>query len=351
MRTNIFDSKLHASYEDKVDYGRKSPVGTGPYKVTQFDRVQGVTLERVDGGRKHYYTRAPIKTVKGVFVPDEQTRIAQLLVGDVDMLYNVSPDNASQLGTNPKLGITPIESLTLLHFKIDAMGRSKYKQLTDPRVRKAIFMSVNREELIKSVVPGGDIALRLNAMCFDSMLACDYTTKPPAYDPDGAKKLLAEAGYPDGFDIVLDSHIVTRKIAEAVSGYLRKVGIRATVNPVLQANITKRRASGEVGMIVSYAPQRSFPEASNILDMRFGVESVRYIDDPRLFKAMADGLASHDLAKRKAAYRGAFDLLNDISHAMPISSLPTVWAHTRDVRIQPHMLGAARGAASNVFWN
>lgn len=351
MRAAIVDSKLHSSYEDRAEYGRRTPVGTGPYRIANFDRNKGVSLARYDGVKKRDTARAPISKIEAVFVPDEQTRIAHLLSGGLDLLFNVTADNAREIKAHPNFDTTAIDSLTAVYLGLDVAGRSGHKAMNDPRVRKALFMAVDRDAIIKNVIPGGHVATKLDALCFDSMLACDYSAKPVAFNPAGAKKLLAEAGYPDGFDLTVDTHLTVRPVGEAIVGYLRAVGVKANLNQVTTPIIRKKRADGDMAAQVMYGPAGNWPEANYNLDTLFGNPGQDFVRDAQLLKAMEVAESTHDIAKRKAAYRIAFDRMQELSSHLPISSVPVEWAHTREVRILPNPLTATRTYISDVAWN
>ena len=96
--STIFDSKVHRKLENKADYGRVSPVTTGPYKVVSYDTSKGIVLERFDD----YYEksgnyRAPMKRVVGIPIPDRQTQLAQFLTGGIDLMRDVPADTAREI--------------------------------------------------------------------------------------------------------------------------------------------------------------------------------------------------------------------------------------------------------------
>jgi peptide/nickel transport system substrate-binding protein len=170
-------------------------------------------------------------------------------------------------------------------------------------------------------------------MCFREMLACDYSTKPPAFDPAGAKKLLVEAGYPDGFDLALTARPITKDSAVAIVGYWRKIGINATVDFVTYPSFTKKRASGQMAAYFGERPFANLPDASYALEVNFAAKSRDYWNDPFLTKAAAEGKGILDLDERKALYRKAFDLINTKYYMMPISSLPQNFVHAKELRV------------------
>ena len=144
-RFNIYDSKVHKALENKADYGRTAPVTTGPYKVVSLDATKMV-LERnelyYDKSSKYY--RAPIKRLIVRPMPERQTQIAEFLTGGVDLIRNVTADTARELAKMPGLVVSPKHNGMLMYVTLDAMGRSDNKAMTDPRVRKAFMMAVNR---------------------------------------------------------------------------------------------------------------------------------------------------------------------------------------------------------------
>lgn len=351
FRAPVFNGKILNGFEDKSDYGRRSAIGSGPYKVTSFDRNAGVALERAETHKDDAVWKAPIGKLRVGFVPDRQTQMARLLTGNVDLMFNVSPDDAKELAAKPDIRITEIDSLTVLYVLMDAIGRSGKKELQDPRVRQAMLMAIDREALIDAVVPGGKVATRLNVLCFDVMAGCHHTTKPAAFDPEGAKKLLAEAGYPDGFDVTLDTQLRARNIATAISGMLRKINVRASINALETTVMFKRWQDGEVQVLVNNAPAANWPDASYILGINYGSALRDTVRDPAIHKAMADGAATHDPAKRREIYKAAFDRMNQLHSHYPISSMPVAWAHTRDVKFVPNPLSTTRTFLSDVAWN
>ena len=348
-RARIYDSKIHRplGLEKYGDYGRISASGTGPYKMVSIDRAK-VVLERFDGV-KDGIQRAAVKRYIGTHMPDEQTQVAQMLTGGVDAIRNISTDNAKSLSANPELRIHNVPSGDIVYITLDAAGRSANKIMTDERIRRAVIMAIDRDNLIKHIVPGDGTADKLQALCFDWTKDCSHTVPMPKYDPAGAKKLLAEAGHPNGFDIVLDVHEPIRQIAEAVAGELRKVGIRATVQPLPLLVYVKKRGDGEFTMFTGFYPTGAQPEAGNLMDFFFGQDRDYYKDD-LIHKAAAAANVEFDDAKRIALYRKAIDRVNEKSYFLPFSSLPTAYATTKDVKIMPDAFSYAGVYLNDVVW-
>ena len=283
-RFYIWNGAVLSKAQDKDDYGRVSPIGTGIFKVNQLDKNKGIIVERYDAFNTTPNRNAQAKRVHGIPMPDRQTQTAELMTGGLDLARNVSPDAAKSLAENPNLKVTYIDSNNLFYVALDSQNLSGNKALSDIRVRKAISMAVNREQIIKYIVPGGDVAEHINADCFKATIACDYSVQPPKYDPEGAKKLLAEAGYPNGFDLDYLVFAPNKPIGEAIAGDLRKVGVRATVQPADIALYRRLQGEGKLQAWSILFPTGSFPDAGNIFGVLFTGPAMKYFNDPIIEK-------------------------------------------------------------------
>jgi peptide/nickel transport system substrate-binding protein len=346
----IFDKAVHEKLEDKATYGRTTASSTGAYKLVSIDRAGNIRITRNDDAIKKFpHLRAPIKNVVGVPIPDRQTQIAQLLTGGVHVLSKASPDTLTALAQNPNFVQTPFPTRMLVYMTMDAAGRSDNKILTDVRIRQAIFKAINREGIIKNFIPGADIALRPDGICFHDNIGCASSTKPIAYDPAGAKKLMAEAGYPDGFDIELGAYAPYKEITEAIAGDLRKVGIRASVNSVPLSVYTKLRGDGKLTTLVAEYPTFSQPNMINIMDLFFGGDR-DYTHDPIIKKIYSEGSKILDDKKRTELYRQAVDRVNEQAYIYPLSEMPNIFVHSKDVVIKPGMTSITETRPGDYFW-
>ena len=333
-RFDIYDSKVLAKLDNKADYGRLGAIATGPYRVVSLDR-QKMVLQRFDD----YYDkgpnalhRAPIKNVIVMPIPDRQTQIAQFMTGDIDVIRNVTADTAREMAQMPNARITATHAGLLLYITLDALGRSDNKVMKDQRVRKAFMEAIDRKELAKTVIPGGEIAQILDGLCVDADVGCASSTTPPPFNPDDAKKLLAEAGYPAGFDLEFDVHEPVKEIGEAVAGMLRKVGIRASVRPLPISLYVGMRGAGKLTAFLGFYPTGAQPDLDNILDLFFN-ETRDYWNDPVIQAAQKAGALENDEAKRRAIYRTGIDQINKMNYILPIADLPLVMLHSKDVQI------------------
>ena len=349
-RYYIYDKAIHEKLENKALYGSKSASTTGAYKMISISANKGVHIRRNDAAVKMFpHLRAPIKNVKGIPIPDEQTQVAALLTGQVHVIRLSSQDQVLNLSKNPDLQISPFSTRFLSYITLDAAGRSKNKIFQDSRVRQAFFKAIDREMLLNTFMPAGKTAVRPNTVCFDENIACSYTTKPVGYDPAGAKRLLAEAGYANGFDLEFSVFAPLRQIAEAIAGELRKVGIRATVRAMPLPVYTKRRGRGELTALLARYPTFAQPNTANLMNFFFG-SNRDYSKDPVIQSARKAGLGEMDLKKRTAIYQKAMDQVNKMSYIYPFGEQPNVYVHAKSVEIKKGLFSSTETRPTDYFW-
>jgi peptide/nickel transport system substrate-binding protein len=349
-RINIYNARVHKALESKSDYGRTAPVTTGPYKVVSLDATKMV-LERFDGhyDKSQQYYRAPVKRVLVRPIPDRQTQVAEFLTGGVDLIRNVTADTARELAKMPELKVTRKHNGMLMYVTLDAAGRSDNKAMMDQRVRKAFMMAVNRAELAKTVIPGGEPSDILDAICIPSNVGCTTTTKPPEFDPEGAKKLLAEAGYPNGFDLEFNVFAPIKEIGEAIAGQVRNVGIRTSVRPLPLALYVQLRGQGKFTAFNGFYPTNAQPDIDNIFDFFFGQDR-DYWQDPIIKEAQAKGYVEFDDEKRTAIYLKGIDQVNKMNYILPVADLPMVFVHNKTVHVDDNPLSAVDSRIGDYGW-
>jgi peptide/nickel transport system substrate-binding protein len=194
--------------------------------------------------------------------------------------------------------------------------------------------------------------LPVDALCTRDQLGCDYSTKPPAYDPAAAKRLLAAAGYPDGFDIELSARPGTWAIAEAAAGELRKIGIRAAVDklPKMVA-MRKKQADGKLGLFIGYWPPLVYLDASSLVSYLFDDTPRSYLRDATIDDLAAKGLATKDPTRRRAIYRQLFDRVTETSYVVPLALVPDVFVHNKDLSIDVDAVHGQGLALDDLRWN
>jgi peptide/nickel transport system substrate-binding protein len=219
-------------YVEKVgdDGFKKAPIGAGPYKFVSFTPGVELVLEAFD----EYWRKTPsVKRVVFRVIPDETTRLAALKSGEVDIVYSIRGELAEELQRTPGLTLKPvvIPAPFWLYFPEQWDPKSPWH---DERVRRAASVAIDRKS-INDALTLGLSKLTGNSIVPDIF---DFYWQPPApaYDPEKAKQLLAEAGYPRGFDAgeyTCDSSYAN--LGEAVVDNLQAVGIRVRLRPLERA--------------------------------------------------------------------------------------------------------------------
>lgn len=215
-------SKAYYSTHD-VSYVNTHPMGSGPYKLLEWVPGDHVTLSANPG----YFGGAPaLKEVVFKVVPDLSARLNALATGDIDLALELTPDTIKQADTAESRGIETL-GLRKLHFGISQ--HSSQPALRDARVRRALNYAIDVPTMIKSLMHGSTVPLTSVV----NPPNADPTLTPYGYHPDRARQLLAEAGYPNGFDLDIDFTPMwgqDKDVSETVAGYLNAVGIRTRLH-------------------------------------------------------------------------------------------------------------------------
>jgi peptide/nickel transport system substrate-binding protein len=212
--------------------------GTGPFKLVAWRPGDSIIMERFDD----YYGGAPgmppvgkPKADKIIFkvIPENTARVAALLAGEVDIIMQLPPHLMKRVEDNPNTNVLPVKGTRTWYI---AMNNNK-KPFDDVRVRRAANHALNKKLIIDKVLNG--LAVPLKGVVSSQSDFHNPNLPEYAYDPEKAKKLLAEAGYAGGIDATLDAGGPEKELAEAVASQLTKVGIRTKVQIWETAVISK----------------------------------------------------------------------------------------------------------------
>jgi ABC-type transport system substrate-binding protein len=214
-----------------------NPVGAGPYMLEKWDVGSEVAFKRFDG---YWGGRAPYARIVLRHVPDASTRLAMIQSGQADVVNAVPLESVAQLQAVPQVEVVTRPALRTFGFGLN-LNRKAFQ---DVRVRRALNHAVDRDAIIKAVFRG-------YATPIDSPLSPFTTGYAPVgkydYSPEKAQSLLAEAGWKPGADGVLhkdgealEVSVLTPQgmlpkdieVTQAFQGYLRKIGVKASINKV-----------------------------------------------------------------------------------------------------------------------
>ena len=218
-------------YVEKVgeDGFKKAPVGAGPYKFVSATSGVEVVLEAFD---QYWRKRPSVRRLVFKVIPDESTRLAALKRGEVDIVYSIRGALAEELRRTPGLQLKPtvLHGTFWVYFPEQWDTKSPWHNV---KLRQAVSLAFDRNAINQAETLG--FSRIPNSIVPDIF---DFFWKPPAaqYDPAKAKRLLAEAGYPNGLDAgEYFCDVAYANVAEAVQNYLQAVGIRTTLRPLERA--------------------------------------------------------------------------------------------------------------------
>jgi peptide/nickel transport system substrate-binding protein len=308
-------------YVDKVgeDGFKKAPIGAGPYKVVSFIPGVELVLEAFD----QYWRKAPsVKRLVMRSMVEETTRAAALKRGEVDIAYLLSGPVADEIKRTPGLQLKA--PLLTGAFWIELPDQWDPKSpWHDRRVRLAANHAVDRQAVNQAETLGFS---RLTGSMIPRVFQFASTVEPPAYDPARAKKLLAEAGYPNGFDAgEFYPFPPYNSMGEAIQGQLQAVGIRSRLRTMERATYfaqwREKKLHGLILVITATmgnAATRLEPYATKNGIYAYG--SLPAVDD--LFGRQAREV---DVKKREALVRQMQAAVSEHVMHVPIYELAFIW--------------------------
>ena len=229
LRTLAMDSGSIISPTALQKYGKDigwHPVGTGPYKFESRVPEESVTLVRYDDywGGPRYLDRIEFRTVR-----EDATRVAMLEAGEAQVVVNVPGTEVARLQKDPRLRVRLDPSTRVAHIGFN-VHRAPFDKI---KVRQALNYAVNRSAIVQGVLQ--EIGIPAKSILAPATWGYHDVNMYP-YDPNTAKRLLAEAGYPNGFETVLwtpeGRYFMDRQTAVAVQGQFQAVGVRTEIKVI-----------------------------------------------------------------------------------------------------------------------
>ena len=205
----------------------RAPVGCGPYKFVQQKIGESLELARFDD---YYGPKPGIKTLIFKLIPESGSRINALIASEIDMADGIAPSDVARLKLSGGLDVIALPMGSPLHIRL--YSNIPGTPLASLKVRLALNYAIDVDSIIKNVMQG--IGSPLNTFISSYYpIGANHSVKPYGYDPALAKRLLAEAGYPNGFEIELQTpNSYSKDVTEAVVAYWSAVGIRAKITRI-----------------------------------------------------------------------------------------------------------------------
>lgn len=309
------------------------PIGTGPYKVVSVDPGKHFVLE----ANKDYFDgpkgKPQIGNIDVRTIPDVNTQIAELFSGQLDLIWQVPSDQAERMAQMDGFNVSNESTMRVGYLAMDAAGRSgEDNPFTELEVRQAVNHAINREELVNQLLQGKSIPI--HTACFPSQFGCAQDVTEYEYDPEKARELMAEAGYPDGFTTEFYAYR-DREYAEAITSYLNAIGIRTDFKMLQYSALRDLNMKGEVPISFQTWGSFSVNDASAMVSQYFKHGE---LDDARDDQVLADldiADSSTDPEVRKKHYRTALQRIADQAYWAPMFSYNTNYVTTDEVAYTP----------------
>jgi peptide/nickel transport system substrate-binding protein len=332
----------------------KAAIGTGPYKLLRYAKGDRIDLARHDG---YWGSKTPWEKVTLRLLPNDASRVAALLAGDVQAIEYVPTSDVARIRADKRLNVYKVIADRLIYLHMDS-DRDAAPYLTDkdgkplprnplkdPRVRKAISKAINRNAIVDKVMEGEAVAA--GQLLAEGMFGTTKNLKVEPYDPTGAKKLLADAGYPDGFGVTIHApnnrYVNDAKIAQAVAQMLTRVGIATRVEAMPSATYFPQATDLKFSfMLLGWSSGTG--EASSPLkallatysrDKGFGTANRGRYSNPRVDALLEEALATVDDPKREALLQRATEIAIDDTGIIPLHFQVNLWATRNGITYVP----------------
>lgn len=308
------------------------PVGTGPYKVVSVEPGKHFVLEKFDGYFDGPKGKPRIGHLDIRTIPDINTEAAELFSGGLDWIWQVPADQAEKLKAMDQFTVANESTMRIGYIEMDAAGRSGKNPMTDVRVRRAVSYAIDRQAIVDGLLKGNSKVV--NAACFPSQFGCTDDVPKYEYNPEKAKKLLAEAGYPDGFSIDFYAYR-NKEYAEALMSYLNAVGIKANFKLLQYSALRELRMKQGAPMSFLTWGSYSINDVSAITSQFFKFGSLDMARDEDVKKWLDVADSSVDPKTRKEYYAKALKRIADQAYWLPLFSYNANYVFTKDLNYTP----------------
>ncbi len=333
-RSLFIVSKAYFDRVGEKDFVDK-PVGTGPYKFVSYRPGQSLELEAFDG---YWGDKPQVKKARFVITREDTTRVSQLRAGEVDIIMNTAYANVEELKrAGFKTVGVPVHPTLSIQFPF-ANPKTPW---ADARVRRAIAHAIDGESIVKGLFNG--IPTRAPRLA-QGEIGYDPDLKNYAFDPTLSKRLLAEAGFPNGFSLPLNYWAGTyqggRETAEAVVLYLRQVGINAQVQALDSGQMMDLVRKSRTDENVNYVAIAHMPMANldpiDVLSVAYYSGSAFSLYKNATFDKQFEMAASEpDSAKRAELTKAAVKTLHEDVGTIPIWNTVAVYSMKANVDFTP----------------
>lgn len=299
----------------------ENPVGTGPFMLPEGGWARGTEI--VYEANPDYWGEAPaFNTLVFRWREDSTARITELTSGNADYITNLAASDYATIEGDANLQLLVDENPNVFYLGFN----NRFEPFNNEQVRQAVAMGIDRQRIIDTFYPEGSAVADFFTPCIIEN-ACEGE---PWYefDPEGARALLAEAGYPDGFDTTIKLRDVFRVylpeptvVAEDIRAQLAEnLGINATIEVMESGAFLEENATGEQQGLHLLGWGADYPHVTNFLDFHFGGVNVQFGDPfDDIVETLAEGSQTVDPAAAQPIYEEANNLIRQHVPMVPIA--------------------------------
>jgi len=343
----------HATTED-FNSG-KAAIGTGPYKFEEFVPNQRIVLK---ANYAYWGGEQPWDRVTFKILSNPAARVAALLSGDVQMIETVPTSDIAQIAADKNFSVVDKVSNRVIYVHLNQWSDKSAPFVTgkdgkpldknpfrDARVRKALSIAINRDAIAERIMEKR--AIPASQLLDYSFFGTSRKLKAPKYDPEGAKKLLAEAGYPNGFSLTIhgpnNRYINDDKIAQAIAQFYARIGVDAKVETMPSNVYFTRATKGEFGYMLLGWGTESNEQGSGMRsllatrdpDHGMGVNNRGRYSNVAFDKQLNDAFNTMDEKKREGMLQQAAETVMNDTGLIPIHYEVSTWATAKGYKYNP----------------
>jgi len=345
-RIAILPAKMEKVGSEELNAG-KGVVGTGPFKFVSWLPDDNVVLARNDAywGEKASWDKVTLRVFK-----NSSARVAAMLAGDVDMIENIPTADTRKLQASEKFKVVNVAGNRIMYLHMDqaraespfAKGPDGKNPLLKPEVRRALSLSINRVALVDRIMDGQGVPA--GQLVPEGYFGYNPGIKVDPYDPERAKRLLASAGYPNGFSLTFhasnDRYPNDSKVAQAIAQFFSRIGIKTEV-VTLPGSVYFTRASAQEFSFIMGGAAVETGEASGVLGPiletygeKAGQGNRGRYSNPAFDKALTAARSTLDNGQREELLRQATRIAMTDLGVIPVFYLANTWAVRKGLSLE-----------------
>jgi peptide/nickel transport system substrate-binding protein len=299
MSHNIFILPSDLLKEKGAEAFFQHPIGTGPFKFVSWARNDRMVFEANEG-----YWDGPPKVKRVIFrpVPEVSTRIAELQTGNADIIVNIPPFLVPQVKDSPVTTVQSVPSGRAMFVYINCLTEGPLK---NKKVRQALNYAVDKKAIIDNILKGSGVPMAIGITPYH--WGYDPSLNPYPYDPQKAKKLLAEAGYASGLKLAFNSpsgrFLMDKEVSEAIVGMLNEVGVQTDMKIHEYGSYVQILTGKKLQDLGFIGWGNPLHDAEGTLSTLYAPSAFNYYSDPQMTEKIIQARTTMDQKKRLDLYK------------------------------------------------